>query len=117
MYGRRGPVAIDFQEGYATECVPGQGAAIANRDESADVESCLAIGETQELIRAAIGGLTRRHAAVLLARHFDGLTFDEIAEVFGVSRGAVHHMHTRACERLRESLALMGAERFSDFSF
>jgi len=53
----------------------------------------------------------------LLARHFDGLTFDEIAEVFGVSRGAVHHMHARASERLRKSLALMCAERFSDCSF
>jgi RNA polymerase sigma factor (sigma-70 family) len=122
MHTFRGAVAFDFSAGHEAELVRGSAGAarVANApSEAADggqnLERALASAESHEIIRSAIGGLTRSHAAVILARYFDGLTFREIGDVFGVSEVAVHKMHGRALARLRVSLELMGVDRLSHF--
>jgi DNA-directed RNA polymerase specialized sigma24 family protein len=79
-------------------------------------ETLCAPGETEDLIRAAIGGLMRHHQAIILARYYDGLSFDEIGNAFGVTKVAAFKMHARAIERLKVSLELMGVN-FHALSF
>jgi RNA polymerase sigma-70 factor (ECF subfamily) len=42
---------------------------------------------------------------VLALRHFDELSNNEVAELFGIQKAAASHRYVRALERLRESLA------------
>jgi RNA polymerase sigma-70 factor (ECF subfamily) len=44
---------------------------------------------------------------VLVLRHFDELSNDEIAELFGIRKAAASHRYVRALERLRAILSGM----------
>jgi RNA polymerase sigma-70 factor (ECF subfamily) len=57
-----------------------------------------------------VNALTRMDAIdreVLVLRHFDELTNDEVAELFGIRKAAASHRYVRALERLRELLSGM----------
>lgn len=56
-------------------------------------------------VREAVGRLPRRQRQIVVLRYRSQLTFREIAEVLGITQGAVKAMHHRAAARLRELLA------------
>jgi RNA polymerase sigma-70 factor (ECF subfamily) len=60
--------------------------------------------EQSERVRAAVDRLPARYREVLVMRHFDQMEPDEIAQVLGISPGAVRARILRALLRLRETL-------------
>lgn len=66
---------------------------------------------TQELSVAlgdALGELTEEHRHVVMLREVDGLSYDEIAQVTGISKGTVMSRLFYARQRLQNSLRRLG---------
>ncbi len=61
--------------------------------------------ELARRIDEAIAALPARHHEILVLREIEGLSYEEIAERLGTSRGTVESRLFRARERLRERLA------------
>ena len=55
-------------------------------------------------LQAALRQLSAEHREVLVLREFDGLAYEEIAQVLGVPRGTVESRLHRARNELREKL-------------
>jgi RNA polymerase sigma-70 factor (ECF subfamily) len=53
----------------------------------------------------ALNGMDPLDREVLVLRHFDELSNNEVAELFGLQKAAASHRYVRALERLREILA------------
>lgn len=62
-------------------------------------------------VMARLGALEDDLAETVLLRHAAGLTFDQMAEVLGVSRGTLSSRYQRALERLREPVAAAARAR------
>lgn len=62
-------------------------------------------GETRRLVRAAIDELPVRYREVLALRELEGLSYDEVAQVLGISIGTVESRLHRARARLKRKLA------------
>ena len=60
--------------------------------------------ETGRQVRAAIDGLPRRERVAILLREYQGLAYDEIAEVMGCTTGSVKLLLHRGRRRLRDLL-------------
>jgi RNA polymerase sigma-70 factor (ECF subfamily) len=56
------------------------------------------------LLREGLGDIESRHRKILLLREFDGLSYQEIAEVMSIPLGTVRSRLARARDRLREQL-------------
>jgi RNA polymerase sigma-70 factor (ECF subfamily) len=67
-------------------------------------EARAASNETARLVRAAIDTLPVRYREVLALRELEGLPYDEIAAVLGISIGTVESRLHRARARLRRRL-------------
>ncbi len=74
-----------------------------------DPEGGAARSETARLVRAAIDALPVRYREVLALRELEGLTYDEIAAVLGISIGTVESRLHRARARLKKRLERHGA--------
>jgi RNA polymerase sigma-70 factor (ECF subfamily) len=61
-------------------------------------------GERGELVRRAVDELPARQRMALVLKHFEGMSYDEIAEVMECSAGAVDSLLSRARTSLRDSL-------------
>jgi RNA polymerase sigma-70 factor (ECF subfamily) len=61
--------------------------------------------ETGEWLQAALGRLPERQRAVVVLRHYQELSLEEIAEALGISLGTVKSSLHRALQRMRLSLA------------
>ena len=61
-------------------------------------------------VRAALAGLAEEFRAVVVLKEFDGLAYEEIAEVVGVPVGTVRSRLHRGREQLRRSLAPLLSE-------
>jgi len=61
-------------------------------------------GETARLVRAAIDELPVRYREVLALRELEGLSYDEVAQVLGISIGTVESRLHRARARLKRKL-------------
>ena len=91
----------------------GAGGAGAHRgaDAEADFHRRLLVGR----VMRALGELTPQQRLAFLLKHREGMTYQEIAEAFGCSAGAVKKSLFRAVSKLRESLgvgeAAAGADR------
>ena len=55
-------------------------------------------------LHAALKRLSPEHREVLVLREFDGMAYEEIAEVLGVARGTIESRLHRARNELREKL-------------
>jgi RNA polymerase sigma-70 factor (ECF subfamily) len=66
--------------------------------------------ELQERVRASLRRMAPRDSEVLVLRYLEMLTNAEIAEVLGITEGAVKVRHFRALERFRGLLDDEGAE-------
>ncbi len=60
--------------------------------------------ELRKRVRSAIGELPERYRVVLALRELEGMAYDEIAEVTGLSLGTVESRLFRARRRLRDLL-------------
>lgn len=60
--------------------------------------------EMAEAIDRAIAGLPDHYHQIVVLREVQGLSYEEIAEVLGISKGTVESRLFRARERLRETL-------------
>jgi RNA polymerase sigma-70 factor (ECF subfamily) len=68
--------------------------------------------ERAALVRAAIDELSDNQRAALLLYRFEGMSYQEVARVMGLTLEAVRSLLVRARKNLRQRLApLLGAER------
>ena len=59
-------------------------------------------------IRRAIGELPQRAKELVVLRYYDGLSYDEISAVLGISKGTINGRLTRAKQKLAEQLRRNG---------
>jgi RNA polymerase sigma-70 factor (ECF subfamily) len=62
-------------------------------------------------VRGALGAMTQDHQAVLVLRHYQELSYEQIAEVLELSDSTVKSRLFEARERLRARLAADGVEQ------
>ena len=60
--------------------------------------------ERRQAIRAAIDALPEHHRTVILLRELDGMSYQDIAKVMGLTEGTVKSRINRARARLRQLL-------------
>lgn len=60
--------------------------------------------EQRERLRACVGYLNEREQLLVRMHYFEGVTFEKISRMLGVSKQRVSQMHSRAVRRLREYL-------------
>lgn len=77
-------------------------------DERFSPVSALERREMAEYIRAGLNTLTEEHRQILTMREIDGLRYDEIAVVLGVSAGTVKSRISRARQSLVKFLSANG---------
>jgi RNA polymerase sigma-70 factor (ECF subfamily) len=63
--------------------------------------------EREARLVEALNGMDPLDREVLVLRHFDELTNNEVAELFGIQKAAASHRYVRALERLRTILSGM----------
>jgi RNA polymerase sigma-70 factor (ECF subfamily) len=56
-------------------------------------------------VDAALNGISPEHRAIILMREVDGLSYDEIAEVVGISKGTVMSRLHYARKRIQQALS------------
>lgn len=61
-------------------------------------------GEQRVILREAINSLQDREQVLIRKHYFEGVNFEAIARMMGVSKQRISQMHSRAVRRLRESL-------------
>jgi RNA polymerase sigma-70 factor (ECF subfamily) len=61
-------------------------------------------------LQAALSRLSEEHREVLVLREFEGMAYEEMAEVLGVPRGTIESRLHRARNELRERLRSYGVE-------
>lgn len=64
----------------------------------------LEFGEQRDRLRAAVEYLNEREQLLIKMHYFEGVTFEKISKILGVSKQRVSQMHSRAIRRLREFL-------------
>src|SRR4051812_50203689 len=125
MYRQRCAVAFGVSSEHEAERLLGatcgarmasEAAASKTADPRENIEGRLAALETAALIRAAIGGLTLEHAAVIVRRHFDGLTNAEIAAGFSGSGGGRWEKHRGGVVLCRGGFVAVGGGGFFPLS-
>jgi RNA polymerase sigma-70 factor, ECF subfamily len=83
-----------------------EGAHSAGRS-SSDPEEQLIRGSEHEFAQAALAALPDRFREILVLREFEGLSYRELSDVFGVPIGTVMSTLSRARDRLRHTAAQM----------
>ncbi len=90
---------------------PAQGALpMVSRIDGADPMDVLRRREIAARIEAAIDALPPIHRGVILMREVEGMSYDEIAEVMGVSKGTIMSRLFHARQKLQRALADCYAE-------
>ena len=87
--------AIDREKRYT----PGEAIRVLKGTESAKFD------ETGERVAAALRGLPERQRAVVVLRHYQDMSLEEIAHALGMSLGTVKSSLHRALARMRTGLA------------
>ena len=81
------------------------GTDVADRGSSADsVESILVQEETADTVRRILKSLPQSQYEVVILKHWEDLTFAEIAEALGLSQNTVASRYRYAMEKLQRSL-------------
>jgi RNA polymerase sigma-70 factor (ECF subfamily) len=74
-------------------------------DSSYDPETLAVTGQRAEAVRRSLAALPARQRVAITLRHYEGLTYEEIAAALEVSSKAVDALLQRAREALRRELA------------
>jgi len=77
----------------------------------------LEFSEQRDRLRLAIDCLNEREQLLVRMHYFEGVTFEKISRILGVSKQRVSQMHSRAIRRLREHLGdeVIESEAMHDF--
>jgi RNA polymerase sigma-70 factor, ECF subfamily len=73
-------------------------------DSSSGPEALFGQNELSDAVRKCLGNLPMNQRLAVTLRHFDGMSYDEIAEVLDVSAKAVDSLLQRARQTLRQCL-------------
>jgi len=92
---RRSAMALPFASGQDGDGA--SGSYIPSRDRRVST-----VFARREWINTVLGRMKPKEADVIKLRHFKGLSFEEIAEKWEKSPGAVQRFYSRACQRFRE---------------
>jgi len=71
---------------------------------SEDSETAMVFEETNERVRRVLGTLPQSQYEVVILKHWEDLTFAEIAEALGLSQNTVASRYRYAMEKLQRSL-------------
>lgn len=82
------------------------------KDPSRDAFDTLAWKQTVRLVRSEIEHLPSRDRDLMLWHYIDGLPFEQIAKIMGLSKGRVSQLHKAAVRSLRKRLLNAGHFRF-----
>jgi RNA polymerase sigma factor (sigma-70 family) len=99
---RRRVPTVPLARGVAGEAIEERELSLA--DDTSEPERVYLAGERQALLRGAILGLPPRYRAIIELRHFQELSYDEIAAALGISPSDVKSYLFRARRMLRERL-------------
>lgn len=88
----------------AIEDLPSGADGLASRSDGPSIER-LEDREVRLAVRAAIAALPSKFRAVLVLRELEGLRYEEIAEILGISLGTVESRLFRARRRLKARLS------------
>lgn len=88
------------REGWGKQHDPGQ------QSTSSSVEN----SELREALQIALGSLSEEHRSVFLLSEVEGLKYDQIAEVLGISMGTVASRKFNAGRALRGEMERLGHE-------
>jgi RNA polymerase sigma-70 factor (ECF subfamily) len=80
--------------------------ALANVSRGADAENGFHTRILAGRVMGALGELTEQQRLIFLLKHREGMTCQEIAEVFGCSVGSVKKSLFRSLEKLRASFGI-----------
>ena len=86
-------------------------APVAEVDDSFTPEVVAERNETKDRIWKAIGKLSEKHREVIILRHFQNLSYEQMAQILFCSRGTVMSRLYHARQRLKE---LLGTEKGGD---
>lgn len=64
---------------------------------------------TKEKIKTAIASLTSRQREAIFLRFYEGLAYDEVAQMLGITTKATYKIIARALDELRQSLQIPGS--------
>jgi RNA polymerase sigma factor for flagellar operon FliA len=84
------------------------GAGEGGADARAGAYETLEWRHMQARLAAAVAALPPREAELLRNHYEHGLSFAQVAELLGLSRGRVSQLHRAALERLRKAMAGYG---------
>ncbi|MCB0339713.1 MAG: sigma-70 family RNA polymerase sigma factor, partial [Bdellovibrionales bacterium] len=98
---RRGGSAVEWDPEMLTEQV----SQTPLLQESERPDESFERGELRSALKFALEELTEPHRVVIVLREVDGMSYDEIADVVGVSKGTVMSRLHYARKRLQEILS------------
>ena len=81
-----------------------------SRIDGADPIDVVRRKEMAARIQTALDGLPTYHRAVILMREIDGLSYEEMAEAMGVSKGTIMSRLFHARQKMQKALADVYAE-------
>ncbi len=96
--------AIDRMRARTRRAAVPDTALAAHADPSARADACAEQSDAARAVGTALEGLEDRHAAVIRAAYFDGLTYEEIAAREAVPVGTVKTWVFRGLRRMRSAL-------------
>jgi len=64
--------------------------------------------EQREILHRVVDNLSERERMLVQMHYYEGVSFDKIAGMMGVSKQRISQIHSRAVRRLRETLAHEG---------
>jgi RNA polymerase sigma-70 factor (ECF subfamily) len=102
---RRGGAAVEFDESRV-EGVADESLTLQNR--FGTPHELMIRKEESQQIQKVLAELSEEHRAVVTLREIDGMSYEEIAEVIGVSKGTVMSRLHYARKRLQQGLAALG---------
>jgi RNA polymerase sigma-70 factor (ECF subfamily) len=105
--GRRRKLAL----GYAAQFSP-----IEDGSREPDPLSWLLADERRVMVRQALGGLPRREAEILLLKYTEDWSYQQIADLLGITTSAVEARLHRARQRLRRGLSALDPSRDATLS-
>jgi len=71
--------------------------------EAANPYASCALADARARVAGAVAGLPERERFIVRRHYFDQVSFAEIAELLGLTRGRVSQLHGRALRRIREA--------------
>lgn len=102
-FARRGGAAVEFDEALPPNNA--QGAMISQSQSNENPHEFVIRKEQALRIQQVLGQISEEHRAVILLREVEGMNYDEIARVVGISKGTVMSRLHYARKKLQSALA------------